>query len=475
MKKRPSVFFTWLLIFTGMALATVSFTSSSSTDQGSSPKEVVVDFRNVAKKAVPAIVSIRVQTKKGSSLWEGTPFEDPSDLWEFFNLPRRDSRQQEQFVGQASGVIVSADGYILTNNHVVKEMDKITVQLTDGREFTAKVLGQDPNSDLALIKIDAKDLPYLTLGDSSKLEVGQWVAAIGNPFGLQATLTVGVVSAKGRNNLDIVPYEDFIQTDAAINRGNSGGALLDTNGDVIGINTAIATNSSASYMGIGFAIPSNMAKYVIDQIRANGKVSRGFLGVTLQSIDYNLAQAFDLKKIEGALITSVAKDSPAEKAGIKAEDIVVKFDNTSVENAATLRNGIYMIKPGTKVVLTILRQGQSMEVPLVVGEFAESSEKPSAAPQADSLGLEVDTLTPELARAAGNADAKGVIITRVQPGSPASFSGLKKGLLILGVNRQKVETKEQFYAAVKETPKGRPVLLQLKQGNSNLFVSIQVE
>lgn len=474
MKKRSSLFFSFLLI-AGMALATVSFTSTSSADEGSNPKQVVVDFRNAAKKAIPAIVSIRVQTKKSSSLWEGSPFEDPTDLWDFFNLPRRDSRQQTPLEGQASGVLVSADGYILTNSHVVKDMDKITVQLTDGREFPAKVLGQDPSSDLALIKIEGKDLPYLTLGDSNKLEVGQWVAAIGNPFGLQATLTVGVVSAKGRNNLDIVPYEDFIQTDAAINRGNSGGALLDTNGEVIGINTAIATNSSQSFMGIGFAIPSNMAKYVMDQVLADGKVSRGFLGVTLQSINYNLAQAFDLKKIEGALITSVAKDSPAEKAGIKAEDIVLKYDNNQVENAASLRNGVYMIKPGTKVVLTILRQGQSMQIPVVVGEFAENGEKTQKPVHVDSLGLEVDTLTPELARSSGNSNEKGVIITRVQPGSPASFGGLKKGYLILGVNRQKIETKEQFYAALKDTPKGRPVLLQLKQGDANLFVSIQVE
>ena len=331
MRYYSSLFFKTALALSGIALATTSFMSGSQEPQTSSSldgnrtedirrlpgKETVADFRGVAKQAIPAVVSIKVQSQKRASLGSSDQIDDPfeffggSDLWNFFGLPRRDLRSQP-FEGQASGVIVSPKGFILTNSHVVHGMDKITVQLHDGREFPAKVLGDDTNSELALIQIDADDLPYLTLGNSDDLEVGQWVAAIGNPFGLQATLTVGVVSAKSRNNLDIARYEDFIQTDAAINRGNSGGPLVTLDGEVIGINTAIATTAASGYVGIGFAIPSNMAKNFMDEILSNGKVTRGFLGVNLQSIDYNLAKAFGLKKVEGALVTNVAKNSAAE-------------------------------------------------------------------------------------------------------------------------------------------------------------------
>lgn len=390
MKNDSSLFFKFAILFSGVALATSSFvtstrhpneaSSSVETDNRTedirrlSNKETVADFRGVAKKAIPAVVSIKVQAKKKSPFSGEDSGEAPfdffggQDLWQFFGLPKRES---QVLSGQASGVLVSPEGHILTNSHVVHDMDAINVQLTDGREFKAKVLGEDPNSDLALIKIDGDNFPYLTLGNSDDLEVGQWVAAIGNPFGLQATLTVGVVSAKSRNNLDIVKYEDFIQTDAAINRGNSGGALLTLDGEVIGINTAIATNTGAGYIGIGFAIPSNMAKHVMEEILSDGKVSRGFMGVTLQSIDYNLAQSFGLNKVEGALVTSVVKNSPADKAGLQVEDIILRYNDKPVENAAALRNAIYMMRPGTKVMLTILRKERQIQVPLEVADFTE--------------------------------------------------------------------------------------------------------
>ena len=243
-------------------------------------KETVADFRGVAKIAIPAVVSIKVKGTKTASLDKSSSESDSSELWNFFGIPHQDT-QPQPFEGQASGVIVSANGHILTNSHVIHDMNTIVVQLDDGREFPARVLGDDPNSDLALIKIDASDLPHLSLGNSDDLEVGQWVSAIGNPFGLQATLTVGVVSAKSRNNLDIARYEDFIQTDASINRGNSGGPLITLDGEIIGINTAIATSGSAGYIGIGFAIPSNMARSFMTEILTDGKVSRGFLGIHL--------------------------------------------------------------------------------------------------------------------------------------------------------------------------------------------------
>ncbi len=437
-----------------------------------SGKETGADFRGVAKKAIPAVVSIRVQAQKKQSLGnnqdDSFDFFGGTDLWNFFGIPRRDSRSQP-FEGQASGVIVSPNGYILTNSHVVHGMDNITVQLHDGSEFSAKVLGDDTNSELALVKIDTDNLPYLTLGNSDDLEVGQWVAAIGNPLGLQATLTVGVVSAKSRNNLDITRYEDFIQTDAALNRGNSGGPLVTLDGEVIGINTAIATTTSSGYLGIGFAIPSNMAKNFMDQILSNGKINRGFLGISLQSIDYNLAKAFGLKKVEGALITYINKNSAAERAGLQAEDIILKINDRPIENAASLRNAIYALKPGTQVMLTVLRKEQRIQIPVTIGEFSENNLK--ATSQKNSLGIEVSNITPEMAQQLGQD--QGVIVTRVEPSSIAALAGLKKGALILAVNRQKISNVEDFNKIFAQAPKGKPILFQVKQGDVYLFLSLQ--
>jgi serine protease Do len=351
-------------------------------------------------------------------------------------------------------------------------MDKITIQLHDGREFPAKVLGDDPNSELALIQIDADNLPYLTLGNSDNLEVGQWVAAIGNPFGLQATLTVGVVSAKSRNNLDIARYEDFIQTDAAINRGNSGGPLVTLDGEIIGINTAIATTTSSGYLGIGFAIPSNMAKNFMDEILSNGKISRGFLGVSLQAIDYNLAKAFGLKKIEGALVTNVSKNSAAERAGLQAEDIILRVNDRPVDSAATLRNEVYMLKPGTQITLSIWRKNQIVQLPVTIGEYSENTVVSTNENAKNSLGIEVSNITPEMAQPKGNSQ-EGVIVTKVYPSSIAALAGLKKGALILAVNRQKISNVDDFNNALAREPQDQPILLQIKQGDMYLFLSLQ--
>ena len=483
----------YALLLSGVALATTSFLSGSK-DNGTvldgnrteeirrlPGKETVADFRGVAKQAIPAVVSIKVQSqKKSSPFGDSTQGEDlsqyfgGSDLWRFFGIPQGEVKSKP-FVGQASGVIVSPDGYILTNSHVVHNMDNIAVQMTDGREFTAKVLGEDPNSDLALIKIDAKNLPHLSLGNSDDLEVGQWVAAIGNPFGLQATLTVGVVSAKSRNNLDIARYEDFIQTDAAINQGNSGGPLVTLNGEIIGINTAIATTANSGYLGIGFAIPSNMARHVMDEILSDGKISRGLLGVALQSIDYNLAKAFGLKKVEGALVANVVKNSAADKAGLRVEDIILKYNDRPVENAATLRNAVYMMKPGTKITLSVLRKDQLITIPVTVGEFTENVTAAAAPASASKsqFGIEVGNLSPEIAQAMGYAQDQGVVILKVNPNSPAGIAGLKKGALILSVNRQKISNVDDYNRALSQTAEDAPVLLQIKQGDDYLFVSLQ--
>lgn len=482
----------WALLLAGLSPIGAPFFSDSymlaALEQPStSIQSGIVDFRSTAKKTLPAVVSIRVQSKKKSS-FNGNDSQDSfdffggNDLWNFFGIPRRDSSRSQAVMGQGSGVLVKPDGTILTNRHVVHDMDSILVQLTDGREFKAKILGEDLNSDIAVIKIEADQLPFLILGDSDKLEVGQPVAAIGNPFGLSATLTAGVVSAKGRNNLDISPYEDFIQTDAAINRGNSGGPLVNLEGEVIGINTAIATAGSdsgfgsmggAGFMGIGFAIPSKLAKHVMEEIVSDGKVTRGFLGVTLQSVDYNLAQAFGLNKVEGALVTSVSKGSPAEKAGLQVEDMILKYNGQPVENAAALRNAAFISKPGTQVMLTVFRKDKTIEVPLMVGDFGKE-ELVAQATQKSDLGVEVENLTPDTAKTLGYTQDQGVIITKVYPNTPAAWAGLKKGALIVAVNRQKTENVEQFQKAMQSSLKERPVLLQIKEGERTLFLSIRI-
>ena len=448
-------------------------------------KTNVVDFRSTAKKSLPAVVFIRVQSKKkmeGDTNPEGLDFFGGNDFWHFFGIPRRGPSSSPPIMGQGSGVIVQPHGIILTNRHVVHDMDSILVKLLDGREFPAKILGEDPNSDLAVIKIEADHLPFLYLGDSDKLEVGEPVAAIGNPFGLNGTLTAGVVSAKGRNNLEISPYEDFIQTDAAINMGNSGGPLVNLEGEVVGINTAIVTAGAdrslggrghAGFVGIGFAVPSKLAKHVMEEIISSGKVTRGYLGVALQSVDYNLAQAFGLTKVEGALITSVAKGSPAEKSGLQVEDILLKYNGTSIENAAVLRNAAFISKPGSKIVLTVLRKDQTFDIPVIVGDFSQEETLTKGA-QKSQLGVEVENLSQEMARALGYSAEKGVIITKVYPDTPAAWAGLKKGALVVAVNRQKVETVEQFQKAIQSTSKDRPVLLQIKEGDANIFLSISL-
>lgn len=489
-----SSLFLKLAILSGLTVTTTSFQWGSekqenvrSENNGNrtedirrlSEKETVADFRGVAKKAIPTVVSIKVQSKKRpSSLARNSGDENPldlfggADLWDFFGIPQRENRSKS-FEGQASGVIVSPKGYILTNSHVVHGMDNITVQLHDGREFQAKVLGDDPNSELALIQIEADNLPYLTLGDSNDLEVGQWVAAIGNPFGLQATLTVGVVSAKSRNNLDIARQEDFIQTDAAINQGNSGGPLVTLNGEVIGINTAIATTSTSGYLGIGFAIPSNMAKNFMDEILSNGKISRGFLGVSLQSIDNNLAKAFGLKKIEGALVTNVSKNSAAEKAGLQAEDVILQINDRKIENAGTLRNEVYMLKPGSKVTLSVWRKDQMIQIPVTIGEFPDNpiiAATPNVSIK-NSLGIQVGNISTTIQN--DYAQELGVVITQVEPSSMAAIAGLKKGAYILSVNRQKISNVDEFNRVLAQAPKEQPILLQIKQGNAYLFLSLQ--
>lgn len=441
-------------------------------------QQISRDFTAVAKKAIPAVVSIRVKapgTKSSAS-------EDSNDIFndeffqKFFRSRRGAESKPKQVVGQASGFIVSADGYVLTNSHVVKDATEIEVTLNDGREFSGKTVGFDPNTDIALVKIDGKNLPFVDLGDSNKLEIGEWVVAIGNPMGLQATLTVGVVSALGRNNLDITNIEDFIQTDAAINRGNSGGPLLNLDSQVIGMNTAIVTNMAESNMGLGFAIPSSMIKPVMDQIIKIGSVTRGFIGVTLQTIDRDLAHAFNVEQHSGALVTSISKDSPAEKSGLKQGDIIRTFNDHKVNNIATLRNAIALMAPGSKLNLTVLRDGKTMDIAVEVASFPVTKQAVVPATvvnTSNSLGLDVQDLTPEISKTLGLTDEKGVVVTKVDPTSPAGLIGLKKGALVMAINQNKVDDVKSFKAAVENLDKDKPVILLVKQGDAIRYISLR--
>jgi serine protease Do len=440
------------------------------------------DFTSVAKTAIPAVVSIQVKahSKQKSIFSWGNDDDSPSmfsdDFFQrFFGLRRNQEQQETPVIGQASGFLVSSDGYIITNSHVVKDASEISVTLNDKREFVGKVVGQDPNTDIAVVKIDADSLPFIKLGNSDDLEVGQWVVTIGNPLGLQASLTVGVVSAKGRNNLDLARIEDFIQTDAAINRGNSGGPLLNLNAEAVGMNTAIVTNlSNGGYMGIGFAIPSNMIKQIMHELITTGSVTRGFLGVSLQPLDPGLARAFNFERTEGALVADITKGSPAERAGLKQGDIILRLNNQAFPNIAALRNSISLMKPGTQMTLTVIREGSTIQVPVDVGIFPQEQELAVAAGVENKYGFDVQNLTPELAQSLGYKEERGVIISQINPSGVAAWTGLKKGALIQEVNRQKVYSVEQFNKELAAMEKGKPLLLLIKQGDTVRYISLQI-
>lgn len=435
---------------------------SQATDTFSKP------FVEAAKIATPSVVSIKVKGKPKSNPLSDNTFGD--DFFrQFFGTPKqKNSNETPQALGQASGFVVSPDGYILTNSHVIRDADSITVIFNDEKEYDGKVIGHDPNTDLAVVKIDAKDLPFLKLGDSEEVEVGEWVLAVGNPLGLQASVTAGIVSAKGRNNLDLLNIEDFIQTDAAINMGNSGGPLVDLNGNVIGINTAIVSNAGG-YMGIGFSIPSNIAQHIMDQLISSGEVTRGFLGVNLQRVDSNLAESFGLKKAEGALVVDVTPNSPAEKAGLKQGDVILKLNNTTVQNRTAFRNQISLTKPGTKVTLEFSRSGQTQTASVVLAAFP-TTESPIAD---NKLGLEFEALTPEIAKNLGLINEQGVVISKVTQGSVAAWAGIKKGALIVAVNHKKVTSVAEVKDAIEKTEKSKPILLLIKEGDMTRFVSLK--
>jgi serine protease Do len=445
-----------------------------------SPAQTSKAFTAVAKKATPAVVFIKVQGAPEQE--ETAPFQNPYDQFgdDFFNRffgfsPRGRQRQPQQptQMSQGSGFIVTADGYIMTNAHVVKGADKISVILNDGREIDATLVGADSHTDIAVIKIEVKDLPHLVLGDSDSMDVGEWVVAIGSPFQLEASLTVGVISAKGRQNLRITDLEDFIQTDAAINPGNSGGPLLNLNSEVIGINTAIVSRSGG-YMGIGFAIPSNMAKQIMNQIIDKGSVTRGFLGVSLQPVDKDIAAAFNLERPEGALVSEILKDSPAEKAGLKQGDIILEYNDIPIKSLGSFRNEISLMTPGSTVKLKINRNGEIKTLKITLGVSSDAVISTGGIVQ--KLGVEVENLTPDMAKQLGyTMQDEGVVITKIKPGTAFAMAGLRPGVLIQAIEHKKISNVNDFNDAINAIGNKSRILVLVRQGNVTRFYSIKVD
>ncbi len=465
---------------TALLVAPILSQALSSEECVCSPQQTSKAFTSVAKKAMPAVLFIKVQSTSCDLEELGNPnypnpFDSSSDdLFNRFSPSYRgQSPKPSPQLSQGSGFFVTSDGYVMTNAHVIKGADKISVVLHDGRELDATLVGADLHTDIAIIKVEGKDFPYLKMGDADAMDVGEWVIAIGSPFQLEASLTVGVISAKGRQNLKITDLEDFIQTDAAINPGNSGGPLLNLDSEVIGINTAIVSRSGG-YMGIGFAVPSSMAQPIMHQLIDKGSVTRGFLGVSLQPVDKDIADAFKLSKVEGALISEVIKDSPAEKAGLKQGDIILEYNKTLIKSLPTFRKEISMMAPGSSVTMKINRKGEILFLPVTLGTSSDTLATADGIVQ--KLGMEVDTLTPDIAKQLGYSKGEeGIVVMKVKPGSPAALAGIRPGFLILAVNHRKIATVADFNDAMNSPEIKNRILILAKQSNVTRFYSIKLD
>jgi serine protease Do len=430
--------------------------------------QALPDFIQLAKRVSPTVVNISATQSRSGGRQQGDP-QDPEEMWRrFFGGPNPRGRRQQ---GLGSGFIIDQDGSILTNNHVVENADKIVVKLSTGQEYAAKVIGRDPKTDIAIIKIEAKsNLTAAPLGDSDRLEVGEWVLAIGNPFGLDNTVTSGIVSAKGRH-LGAGPYDSFIQTDASINPGNSGGPLINLRGEVVGINSAIFTQTGGN-IGIGFAIPINLVKELLPQLKGKGKVTRGFLGVQIQRVTPEIAESLGLEKNRGALVASLSKDAPAEKAGVKVGDVIVEFDRKEIKDSNELPIIVARTPVGQKVQMKVLRDKKEVTLNITVGELKEQ-EIVASVKEKGELGLTLQNVTPQIAESLGLPKAEGLIVSAVEPGSPAEEAGIRRGDLVLEVNRKPVRTLDDYRKAVGESPKEKGILFLVQRGDSNLFLALK--
>ncbi|MEK7236517.1 MAG: DegQ family serine endoprotease [Nitrospirota bacterium] len=478
-----------LLIWGGQSL---SYSHASSTAATPVPIAMTAPpsngFTEVAKAVTPAVVNITTVTVEKMADSRGVPDELRERMEEFFGGPGGPSGprgfrgpqgpgepRERRGGGQGSGVIVSPDGYILTNNHVIDGARTVTITLPDKREFTGKIVGADPKTDLAVVKIDGQNLPTVSWGDATKLQVGEYVLAVGNPFGLNSTVTLGIVSALGRGRMGITQYEDFIQTDAAINPGNSGGALVNTKGELVGINTAIFSQTGG-YQGVGFAVPTSMSKPIYESLVKHGKVVRGFLGVSIQDLSQDLAKSFGLKDAKGALVSDVKDDGPAGQAGLKQGDIVTAYQSAPVEDAVSLQRQVTKTAVGTKVMVRVIRDGHEKDVIVTIGEQPDTTKIAKAETGETDYafaGVAVQDLDRDTAKELG-VKGKGVVVTAVEQDSGAEKAGVMRGDVIREINRQPVKSVKDFEKVSSGLKKGEQVLILIDRRGNALFLSAKV-
>ncbi|MFW6158368.1 MAG: DegQ family serine endoprotease [Planctomycetota bacterium] len=465
-----------------LVLSVLAFPVEAAEDQNPDTQVLRALSRAIARAAAqvkPAVVSIyttHVVEAPNLRTIPGFPFDFGP-----FGTPRRPDREgrepeRREFRrrGLGSGFIVDAGkGYVVTNHHVVAGAEDIKVRLADDHEFDAKIVGTDKKTDLAVVRIEATGLKAVKLGDSDRIQVGEFVLAVGSPFGLRQTVSAGIVSAKGRGNLGIEDYEDFIQTDAAINRGNSGGPLVDIEGRVIGVNTAILSRTGGS-VGVGFAIPVNMARQIVDQLIKSGKVTRGWLGVGIQDVTPNVAEQFGLDKPDGALVSQVFEGTPAAKAGLKVGDVIIEFGGKHVAGVTKLRNTVATIPPGTTVEIVVIRDKKRKTLTAEIARLSEDVlDRARGETTAEALGMSVQTLTPELAERLGIEQEKGVVVTGVEPGSAAAEKGIAPRNVIAEVNRQAVNNVAEFRAALRKADVKKGVLLLIVADSRTRFVVLK--
>lgn len=474
MSRNPFKIATAILSVFMITLLIIGSQDPAAADPASTIQDLDQAYVQIAKKVSPSVVRVSstrtapVSSEEGlEPLLKEFPFLPPG-----FQLPQRQQQPRGVEVMLGSGFIVSPDGLIMTNNHVVKDMKKIKVTLAGKKEYTAKLVATDPESDVALIKIDAKNLPVVTWGDSSKVQVGEIVLAVGNPFGLSGTVTKGIVSATGRTNMGIVGYEDFIQTDAPINPGNSGGPLVNIKGQVIGMNTAIASQSGG-YMGIGFTIPSNSAKMVMDQLVKSGKVERALLGVNIQDVSEALAKSFGRSDTNGALVSQVIPGSPAEKAGIKQGDIILDYNGTPIEGASQLKNLVGQTKPGSTAKLTVWRDKKTTTINVAMAERTAKSVRATATTEGASteLGITVEKVPHELASKLHLKAGTGLLVNEVKPDGRGAAIGITQGDVILEVDGKAITSVDEFNKQVTEAKKAGVIRMLIHRGSATIFLA----
>jgi Do/DeqQ family serine protease len=484
LRKKPLVIatlFTLVGLVIGLTISSHFNFLSKSYSQDITISKEAIDILSKTNRAIsevaeavnPSVVNIS-STKNERPAETEYPFSDNPFFKRFFGNEFFKKHREHKQSGLASGVIVDANGYILTNNHVIQDADEIRVKLADKREFKGKVIGTDQKTDIAVIKVDAHDLPAIHFGDSDALKVGETVLAVGNPFGLSQTVTSGIVSATGRANVGIADYEDFIQTDAAINPGNSGGALVNIRGQLIGINTAIMS-TTGGYQGIGFAIPSNMVKTVMDSLIKKGKVVRGWLGVSIQTLTPDLAHQFNLANNEGILVGDVLEDGPAEKAGIQRGDVITEFDGKEAKDITTFRNMVASTIPDKKVTIKLMRDGKPVTLQVRIAEMPAETQKLSKTFENQLKGVTVENMTPSLKKNLNiSKRVTGVVVTDISEDSPAAGI-LKTDDVIMEINKRKIHTITDYEAVVSKINSSENLLLLVYRQNATLYIALSAQ